>query len=667
MRRSTLLSNPEEATGVRTDASLDIDNLAGQMGVDLATPKTLKEASHGEVVTLEDGTTGWVIDNDEVARKKMLEAGMDSIMKLASEQDTLFDTFAVDNSRKVDARSALLRSGGKNYNIGELINLQQQFAKYTYGPNGLVPVGDAQAADYQRKIDLLRSGKVRLPTVSEYERQVRELEESKKEGNTMSDMNQQIPQQPVPLQQPAPAPTPQAPVQPITREKVIDPNTPVVGVQPLPVAPKAPDPVPTPPPVIPTVQQVREIQPVAPAQPVAPMQQPPVAPQAPVQQVQPINMAKAMAIQKPTPQPQQPVPEEPKAPQITIQVPAEETPTFMATLPPELKEKVDNTAVLEVQSVVMTDVPVATRTIDTITDFKNIFPKKVVGNLVEKVLINSGYIATVEGASSLDMATIAYDPSTEVPDWPKMIQFAYDHLVGTSIGQLTFPKFVKETSAQDISVLIAAIYQASEPDVKSMMVQCGNPRCRDTHEISFSVSNMWDTSEFDEETIEYFNEIIAARDNIFQAREVHSRAPVMKIDYLRFDNMYFGVKHTDAETAGIYFPAAQELATNYNASVTIYVAFIKEVRIVENGATYASNSPEVICQSLLNIGNDEGQAAIRNYIIKNVKEYKTYRFKMKPLKDGDLFVCKKCGHTDESIDIQPETLVFRKASATGPF
>ena len=339
----------------------------------------------------------------------------------------------------------------------------------------------------------------------------------------------------------------------------------------------------------------------------------------------------------------------------------------METLPGELKEKVKNTAALEVRSIVMADVPVATRTIETITDFKNLLPKKVVGNLVKKVLINSGYIATVEGASSLDMATIAYDPKTEVPDYPKMIQFAYDHLVNTSIGQLTYPKFVKETSAQDIIVLIAAIYQASEPDAKTMMVQCGNQRCRDTHEITFSVSNMWDTSEFDEETINYFNEIVEAEDNIFKAREVHSRAPVMKIDYLKFDDMYFGLKHTDAGTAGIYFPAASLIATKYNASITVYVAFVKEVRFDVNGIVYASSDPEVICQALKNISNDDNQVALRNYIINDIKEYKNYQFKMKPLVPGESFVCKKCGHADESIDIKPETLVFQKASATGAF
>ena len=661
MRRSTLLTTSTKA-GMRTDDDLDIDAIEREMGTTDSKPTTLREASHCQIVKLEDGTSGWVIDMDAVAKEKMLRSGMDSIMKLASDDDPLFDAFAIDTSRKVDAMTALLNSGSRNYTAGELAELQRQFSRYTYGPGGLLPADDPKAAIYRHKMELLHSGKVRLPTVKEYEEQLKELNESRKEGNDMNNTNQNQPPQAVnrPVVTPPQTPPVQAaPVQPVQRERTIDPNANVVGVQPIAVSQPNPKPEQPQPAVsnIPTVQQVSEMD-----------QAVEQKPKAPVTPIQPINIAKAQAVaavEKPAPEPE---PEAPTAePGIVIQIPAEETATFMNTLPQELKEKVNSTATLEVQSVVLENVPVATRTIDTITDFKNLLPKKVVGDLVEKVLINSGYIATVDGASSLDMATIAYDPSTEVADWPKMIQFAYDHLVNTSIGHLTFPKFVKETSAQDIPVLIAAIYQASEPDVKKMMVQCGNPRCKDTHEIAFSVSNMWDTSEFDDETIAYFNEIIAARDNIFQAREVHNRAPVMRVDYLQFDDMYFGVKHTDAETAATYFPAAQQLALTYNQAVTIYVAFIKEVRIVNESTTYSSSSPEVICQALFNISNDNGQVAIRNFITNNVKEYKNYRFRMKPLDGKGAYVCEKCGHVDESISINPETLVFRKASATGIF
>ena len=658
MRRSTL------STITQKDTPLDVDDLANKMGVDINAPKTLADASHGEFITLEDGTTGLVVDLDEEFNQKYRDEKMDLMTRVASEGDQLFDCIAVDANPKVNAADVIKKKFGENSDeYMRLVELQTEFSKYTFGPKGLVPMGDPMAKDYAEKIEAVRSGKVRLPTVSEYEQQLKDLEKERKASMEGNYQNQQIQPLAPPVQEPpVPAPIPEQPAAPAKRE--IDPNTPVVGVQSL--APKAEPPAPN-------VQSPVQPEPPVTNQPAQVMQLPPRQTEPPVQQqkpaqIQPINIAKLQAAQNGS-LPEQRVQEQkevaPPDPSVVISLDAKEVPTFMETMPPELKEKVRTSATLEVRSVTLKDVPVATRTISSLTQFKNIMPRKVVGSLVQKVLVNSGYIVTVEGASSLEMATIAYDPETQYPDWPKRIQFAFDHIVSTSIGDLTFPQFIQETSASDIDVIIAAIYQASEPDIKKMVVICGNKRCRSTHEITFSVGNMFDTSEFDTETIAYFNEIVAAQDNIYEAREVHSRAPVMAVHYLRFDSMYFAIKHTDAEMAANYFPQATELAERYNAALMIYVAFIKEVRFEEDDQVYASSSPEVFCQALLNVTDDEGQVAIQNFIMDNVKEYKSYRYFMKPVKEGDTYVCKKCGKVDTKITVNPDTLVFRKANVAG--
>ena len=113
-----------------------------------------------------DLTSGWVIDMDAVAKEKMLRSGMDSIMKLASDDDPLFDAFAIDTSRKVDAMTALLNSGSRNYTAGELAELQRQFSRYTYGPGGLLPVDDPKAIS--RSIaSMSKSSSVRIPAFVE--------------------------------------------------------------------------------------------------------------------------------------------------------------------------------------------------------------------------------------------------------------------------------------------------------------------------------------------------------------------------------------------------------------------------------------------------------------------------------------------------------------------
>lgn len=740
MRRTNLTG------GSTVDESIDIGAISKSLTPVKAEDKTsgdeskpvvknLRDAKHGELVKTEDGDYGIVIDTQEEFNKKYHDESMDRLFSLGLDNDPLFDAIAIKTQPTENVYEAICAKFGPNSeNARRFRETKEEFAKYTYGPEGLVSVDDPRAAEYKYKIDLIRSGKVRLPTVSEYDEQLKALKAEKARRNESMENNNQTNDNPN---------TPIEEVVPPQRMVVVDPKANVSGVQPIRRTPE-------PPPKPAQPQRVLGAEPIqrqhladamphndnTPQQPVTPQPQPqvepynaqyrtttvqpmqqrqqpseepprtvqqpdvqttptvPQQPQAPTQRIpepprpqqrqpeapQPINLARAMAEQelnKKTPPP--PVVEQKPAldvapENVTFEVPEESVPIFYDTLPEETKHKVEASKVVRINAVSLKDVPTATRRITSVDQYRSAIPRAITGNLVQKVLINSGYIVTMKGATSLEMATIAYQQEIERPDWPKEIQFCYDHLVDTSIGKMTYSRFLQETSSLDVPTMLAAIYQASEPDIKSLTVKCGNPTCRQDEEIEFVVPNIWDDSDFDEETINYFNDVVAAQTDVDKAIEVHQRAPVMQINYLKFGDTYFSVKQTDCQMAMNYYPIAPDLATNFNQLVAVLSAFIKDVRVVDTTSERALASPEgkivyiseqleVICNTIVErLDNDEDQGAFSDFILRKLPELKQYKFTMRPAR-GDAFVCPKCGDRRESMPIMIDQMIFFKAQS----
>ena len=627
MRRSKLT----QVGGSQIDNSLDIGALSRDIN-----KQTLANAEHGSIIQDANGNFGLVVDMDH--KPVMEEDGFTKLFRLGDINDPLFDATAIKTDVTVDVNELMKKKFGEHSEQYQLLlHTQQAFSMFTYGPKGMVLKDDPAAINYQQKIEAIRNGKVRLPTVKEYEEQKKALaqqkNEKKEEVKKPMNTNQEQPTTNIPdnskitpIVQPQPA--------------VIDPNANVIGVEKItkPEPPKEP------------VVQVQQQTPQA-------IQQPP-EPQ--VINIAAVEQQNKGIVSTANNEPDESVVESP----VVIKLPASEAPTFIEKLPEDIKEKVSVAKTIEVHAVELANVPVATRRIQSLNEYRSVLPKKVAGNLVQKVLINSGYIATVKGASSLEMASILPDAETGIPDWAKRVQFAYDHLVDTSIGHLTYAKFAQETSSMDIDTLIAATFQASEPDIREMVAVCGNENCRSEYKVKFSISSMWDDSGFSRETIEYFNRIVESKDDAIVAREVHGDAPVMRVDYLQFGDKYFGFKHSDAAMAVNYYPVAQTLAKKYNASVALYAAFVKESRFEENGETFTTNSPEVITQMMLEL-DDAEQSAIKDYITTKIPEYDQYDFKLKPIGEQQEFVCPKCGRREKFIRTSPESMVFQKASVAG--
>ena len=98
----------------------------------------------------------------------------------------------------------------------------------------------------------------------------------------------------------------------------------------------------------------------------------------------------------------------------------------------------------------------------SLSEFKRVLPRKSHSETIDVVLPNSGFVATFKGCGSMAMASLTPDENNAI-DYQKRYQFAYDNLVSTSIGKLSFAEFCDYVALRDISICIFAIYRMSEP------------------------------------------------------------------------------------------------------------------------------------------------------------------------------------------------------------
>lgn len=578
MRRSTL-----NGGGLIKDPKLNAASIINQ--------KSINEASHGEVITTNDGQTGWVIDR-EVEKDQSIDPRMKTFLKVCDpNSNQLFEnievdphlTFDEDKFNNLDPMDRMKINGVK-----------EKFKNYTYGSTGLVKKGDPKSKIFEQRMADLKSGKVRLPSVAEYEAQKKSLEEKKKmEQNNLVNQDQTVDNEPAPVVE-------------------------------------------------------REI--TAPAEKIERIEK--------KEEPKVFNLAEAEEAQQKINNPVQAPEEIEEDPGIVIQIPAEEAETFVETMPEEIKDKMVTSKVIKVESVSIDTIPTADVEITSVSELKVTSPKKVVGRNIKKVLINSGYIVTVCKANSLEYTSMINSTTGSDIDVPRMIQFAFDHIITTSIGNLTFRKFLNETAYGDIPIIIAAIYQASEPEIKTVKLPCQT--CGGSYSVRFAVPSIFSNDNFSDETIDYFNEIIDAENDLIKAREVHKKAPVMQIKCVEIFDYYFISRVTNAGWAYKYYPKRDNARKLYGDIVALYINKITEVRYVENGHKYFSQDPDVIGQILMNIGDDNELEKLGYFLADNIPEYDNYNFAMKPIKEGAVFKCDKCGRTVDQFDFLPLELVFLK-------
>ena len=628
MRWNTLIPQTEE-NAPSMDSELDVSQ-----AFDLLKEKPTEESpKHGDVVVGEDGIGELVVDRRHEINKVLQDKRISSLIKLKDTSDPLFDSIRSKPRTEPDDDPGLqlIKKDPNSEQALKLSAVKRDFAGLTFGPMGLVPVGSEDAKKFALAMQLVRDGKVKLPTVEEYDRQKELGQKQTQEDQNMADLK-------------------------------------VTGNRPeRPTRPESPK-------VLPLEKNNQE--PIDPAKvkQVTPIGRNQEEPTIPEKKDEPLSMDKVASLlrekkgeSEEVNQPEQKeVQTKSEETSITFNVEKDQTDTFIGTLPDVDKKVIHKTRDYIINEVVEVDIPTATRTIDDIDIYHRIVPRENVGEYVEVVLPNSGYIATVGGCTAVEMSSILPDMQTGDIDYGKRFQFCFKCLKTTSVGTLSYQEFLRYTALNDLNALVWAIYRASVPTENAVTLTCGNQTCKTNYEIKFNTNKMCDEKALSPETIEQINKITYNRDDFDESDKLRKHAPASTIKYVKVGNRVWAVS---APNGAIAIERSSKLASiieKYPYSLLgIMLIYIPEmymdVEISGKMETFRVDSPEVIAEELTKLPDSEYSQLAK--VINTLVEYDPYTYRL----EGQ-FRCPKCGRVEKNgIPINIDDLVFQKVTKSMSF
>lgn len=342
---------------------------------------------------------------------------------------------------------------------------------------------------------------------------------------------------------------------------------------------------------------------------------------------------------------------------MSFDVPAEAASEFISSMSVEDRDKLERSKTVKVNEVVLKDVPVATRRIRDISEYRRVIPKANVAETIDAVLINSGYVATFKGCGALKLASLLPD-SSDTQDWNKRYSLCYEQLVDTSIGKLSYQEFVSKTASSDIDECLRSILRAGCVDEDEVMFNCGS--CGSEYNAKFTYSTLIDIDTMPDETKEQMDKIMKARSSFDEAKELQESSPVMTAKIVKLsDDLTVSVKCTDGTTAIAVNTKLKALAEKYNQISAAFVVYINKVWLTQKTDdgkenVYLIDNPDVIADIVYNM-SDEELEIIRQAIIGVYEVPKfTYSFK------GD-FYCPNCGKHENRIKCDRiDDLVFHR-------
>lgn len=553
--------------------------------------KSMDEYKHGDFYVEDGQPVGIVIEkNHRLEQIAKSDGTLNAVKDLGDESDALFDKMDGDCHRSDLTNDPALDFIKKNPDSEaalKLIDVKREFQDYGMTMDGVAPKDDPRAKLYEEALAKVRSGEVVLPTVSEYDKQLKERERRRNQAKTVI--------------------APKKKEEPVKVEEPLEENKEEEYIKEEEEMSSA------------TRQEIMEnaaADPLLDAVSNTPKEEPKKEPEQEQPKTKaPIDLAalEDNLYDNPVKKEEPVKAQEPKEEPVIIEVPESKADTFMENMPEEVKKKVTASNVIKVNFTKKMNVPKATKRLNNIDSYRRIAPKNVSSELVARTLVNSGYIGYFKGCGSLEwsqLTPVIDDDGESNIDSGKIAEFCYKQLVTTSLGNISYRKFLEETSTDDISTILHAIMQASLPDEQSVVMMCGRNSCKKEFDGTYLISKLPDIDNIPEDVRDFVSRISLAKDVIDDAVEVHNEAPVMLVMQYSAKNTDFVFKHRDLANVIDRGPATDALIERYGESAALISAYTQEVYIhIKNSKgdddCYQSNDPQIICEELFKLSSTE--------------------------------------------------------------
>lgn len=680
----------------------------------------VKTAEHGDFVQTGDGSGAILIDHEvEMEKLRSNDQTSKSLIALVESPDLISDVndykpdYGDDAPENYDPGVQYINENPYEKKALEMIKIKNGFSQLTYGTHGLVNAGSEEGKKVEEALAKLRSGEVVLPTPEEYEEQKREAARKRKErsdklkgktteptepkedntkdnttrtvaprrnqnqGKTPDESDIQMAEMPEnyimkkgAVEQMSETNGKSTPVTPrrvpvtTTNGNETSPKQETTGKNGAPVAKPEQAPklgAPTTATNQTATNQVPEPEPAPEVEPVTQAEEPKGENKGVLNLAELEAEAKDMA--EGIGEDSEPAGEE-GADSVgdgnvtVINVPQGEVGNVIKQLPPETFNKVVASKVVHINEVELKDVPTATRRITDISDYKalkRIRPQKQ-PELTERALINSGFVVTLKGATSMQMSSIFISMNGSDIDWGKAYQFCYEHTVGTSIGRLGYNEYVAKVDPSDIETILDGIYEISEHDEVSVQVNC---QCGLPYDVKIKTATLATPNRLPKESMERVKEILDARNDIERAQKIQANSPTMTAKYIQSGDKTIVIRTTTGNMMIERIDEINRIAEAYNGAIATIALFVEKILVTaslnENvePEVYELTDLDIICEELQGIEDDELNM-IKN-MISDLKAYETVQYTLK-----GPFQCPNCGHTDNEVGCTIADLVFQK-------
>lgn len=350
---------------------------------------------------------------------------------------------------------------------------------------------------------------------------------------------------------------------------------------------------------------------------------------------------------------------------ITINVGPGVGSSVLASLPIEQREKVETASKIIINEVETKDVPVATRRITSLEEFRAVRPKAAnvkPMELIKVTLVNSGLVVEVNGAGAMELITILPDDETSV-DYHKRYTFCHKHTMNTSIGKLSFSEFVSRVHPEDIPAIIHGILTASYPETDTMEIICGGAHCGSRYNVEYRMSELLDVTELDPKTLERAENILSAYQlSLDASKEIHESMPIRQQKFIQLsDSLTVKLTTMNGVVMINRFNLLDSIRETHNSFVSLMMLYVDKVLLTMQGVS--DSKPEVyeitdtyVIASLISELSDEECIVLKNALTTLLEDEVpplTYSIR------GD-FTCPNCGKKETSIPIGVDSMVFSK-------
>ncbi|MDD3172174.1 MAG: hypothetical protein PHF63_00645 [Herbinix sp.] len=194
------------------------------------------------------------------------------------------------------------------------------------------------------------------------------------------------------------------------------------------------------------------------------------------------------------------------------------------------KEKLKKSKVIHIKEVENVNLDIKVKKGRPSGGISSILKRNVSFNNTSIVLPNSGYTAVIKGCSPFEITALRSGENV-VDMMTNKWSLIHSKIVSTSIGDMDYDTFLKNTSYFDDSVFIYGILCATFPDVDSLDITC--PACKKSIDFPYAVKGLLRAERMNDKTVDIITNII---DNSFileDAKRVHEESEVCTATRIR--------------------------------------------------------------------------------------------------------------------------------------